>query len=106
MKVFWKGFEESQPGHLGWKLIPGPGNVSAPERNWRSWWRQAFPRIWLGWETSNRSGIRTPSGYYAAVSNTAASVRNDIWPILFDDLSYDGRIYAAARHGCEHVLLQ
>ena len=23
-----------------------------------------------------------------------ASVRNDIWPILFDDLSYDGRICA------------
>jgi len=94
MKVFWKGFEEANPD-ISVELIPGPGNVSAPEEKLAVMVAAGIP------PDLARLGDVKPvaaSGLLQDITplfqTLPASVRNDIWPILFDDLSYDGRIYA------------
>jgi multiple sugar transport system substrate-binding protein len=91
---FWEAFERANPD-IAVEVVPGPGSGSSPEEKLAVMVAAGIPpdlvRLW-GVKLVAAAGLLediTPR-----FQTLPASVRNDIWPVLFDDITYEDRLYA------------
>ncbi len=91
---FWEAFGRANPD-ISVEIVPGPGGGSSPEEKLAVMVAAGIPPDLVRlWDVKLVGAAGLLEDITPRFQTLPASVRNDIWPILFDDLSYDGRLYA------------
>ncbi|NLN18218.1 MAG: extracellular solute-binding protein [Firmicutes bacterium] len=91
---YWEIFDHENPD-IDVEIIAGPGGGSSPEEKLAVMVAAGIPpdlvRTWNAKQLGARGLLQDITPRFQSLP---ASVRNDFWPALIEDLSYQGRLYA------------